>query len=196
MVYDGAPKVDNRLVPLNTIVSTNSFIKNFRGIATIRSLPEINLPDFKLTDSPTEKLYKTLDIEWKSPRKQLDLLIKNGASDWQRVYSLSLLNPSGYPFRVYSLVDSYTNDSIIELGSDGQIGVRMHDVSYGLLTPEDELVLHGSWVQEIVINVPEQNFVYNPPQITVTPPNIVINLQGSGSAPIEEQQTLVAVGTP
>lgn len=151
VVYDGLPRLNTALVPLDTVVSLNSFIKNFRAIATITTLEEIKLPDYKMTDSSTEKLYKTLDVEWKSPRKQLDLLIKNETSDWERVFSISLLNPSGYPFRVYSLLDGYTNDNVIELGMGGQIGVRIQDVGYGLLDADDELTLHGTWIQEIVI---------------------------------------------
>jgi hypothetical protein len=52
-------------------------VKNLKAHAKINSLPPIKLPDFQLEDSETDKLYKTLDIEWGSARKQLNLYISD-----------------------------------------------------------------------------------------------------------------------
>lgn len=153
------------------IVSYNSFLKNLKAFAKIDSLVEAPLPDFALEDSETEKLYKVLDVEWNSPRKQLDLFIKSGNQDWSPVGSVSLLNPSGYPFRIYNLLDVYTDNLAFELGENSKIGVRIKDVGYGLLSGSDKITIHGSYVEEIYL-------LNNEPPI-----NINVNVAGGGYTP-------------
>lgn len=128
--------IGNKLMPEHTIVSFNCFIKNLRAFALIRSLPEAALPNFTLEDSETDKLYKTLDIEWRSARKQLTLHISNGG-DWTKVGSISLLNPSGYPYRIYNLMDVFTDSLAIELGDNGSVGIQVENVGFGLLDATD-----------------------------------------------------------
>lgn len=136
------------------VVSFNCFIKNLKAFSKIQSLEEIPLPDFELEDSETTKLYKTLDIEWQSPRKQLDVFVSN-SSTWQQIGSTSLLNPSGYPFRIYNLMDLFTDNLALELGDNSKIGVQVIDVGHGLLTGTDKVVIHGSYVEEIFLSSPD-----------------------------------------
>ena len=133
------------------IVSFNCFLKNLKAFAQIQSLPEAPLPNFALEDSETDKLYKTLDIEWKSPRKQIDLYISSNRQDWHQVGSTSLLNPYGYPFRVYNLMDLFTDNLALELGDNSKIGVQLQNVGYGLLDESDRLTIHGSYTEEIFL---------------------------------------------
>jgi len=76
----------------------------------VSTLPEAEIPDFALTDSATAKLVKTLDVEWKSPRQQLNLYITTAINpsleDWLQVGSVSMINPYGYPFRVILITSS------------------------------------------------------------------------------------------
>ena len=69
--------VGNELIIDHKIISFNCFIKNLRDFALINSLAEISLPNFTLDDSETDKLYKTLNTEWNSARKQITLYISN-----------------------------------------------------------------------------------------------------------------------
>ena len=175
-VYEGSGlTIGSELVPAHTIVSYNVFIKNLKAFAEINSLPEIALPEFELTDSETTKLYKTLNVEWRSARKQLNLFIA-ADSDWRKVGSVSLLNPSGYPFRIYNLLDLFTDNLFFELGENGKIGVQIEEVGYGLLFGNDSVIIHGSYVEEIFTNYTE------PPII----PPITINLSNSTSEPPPE----------
>lgn len=160
--------VGNELIADHTIISFNCFIKNLRAFALINSLSEAALPNFELEDSETDKLYKTLDIEWKSARKQLTMYISNGG-DWIKVGSISLLNPSGYPYRIYSLMDSYTDGLAVELGDNGKIGVQVENVGYGLLDATDEVTIHGCYLEEIFVQLPEPN------------PITIVNSGGSNS---------------
>ena len=69
--------IGNELIVAHEIISFNCFIKNLRAFALINSLAEISLPNFTLDDSETDKLYKTLNTEWNSTRKQITLYISN-----------------------------------------------------------------------------------------------------------------------
>lgn len=162
--------IGSDLIPDHKIVSFNTFIKNLKVFASIKSLDEAALPDFQLDDSSTQKLQKVLDIEWKSPRKQLNLFIGTTYSDWQQVGSVSLLNPSGYAFRVYNLMDLFTDNLAIELGNDGRIGIQVQNVGYGLLTSEDKVTIHGSYIEEFFV------------QSNETPININVNVTGASSS--------------
>lgn len=155
----------NGLAPNNTLVGFNCFIKNLRVFASVTSLEEAPLPDFALDDTATAKRTKVLDIEWKSPRKQLNLYITNAANpeqhQWLQVGSVSLLNPYGYPFRVYNVMDLFTDNLALELGENGKIGIQVQDVGYGLLTNTDKVVVHGSYTEEIFIQAPDLPNVFN-----------------------------------
>lgn len=167
--------INNELIPNYKIISFNCFIKNLRAFSLIRSLAEISLPSFNLEDSETDKLYKTLDVEWKSARKQITLYISNqlntnsSGEGWFKVGSLSLLNPSGYPYRIYNLMDLFTDSIALELGDNGKIGIQIEDVGYGLLEPTDEITIHGSYIEEIFVQSPDPTYV-NIVTGNVTPP--------------------------
>lgn len=165
-------------MPNYTIVSFSCFIKNLKVFASVSSLSEVPLPDFALDDSATIKLTKTIDVEWKSPRKQLNLYITNAKNptlnNWLQIGSVSLLNPYGYPFRVYNLMDLFTDNLALELGENGKIGVQVEDVGYNLLTDNDKVTIHGSYVEEIFVQSPDL-------------PNI-ININLTGLAPATPNQ--------
>lgn len=162
--------IGTELIPGYTIISFNAFIKNLKAFAQIGSLPEIAMPNFDLGDSDTTRRYKTLEVEWKSPRKQLSLYIANKDSDWSKVGSISLLNPSGYPYRVYNIMDLYTANLAIELGEDGRLGIGVDNVGQGLLASNDTVTIHGSYLEEIFvqsIDIPLQTYVYLSGQVSV-----------------------------
>jgi hypothetical protein len=145
--------VDNAVDSALNVISVNTFIDNLKVYAFIGSLEPVKLPTFKLEDSESDKLYKTLDIEWKSPRKQLDVLISGNGTDWNLIGSVSLLNPSGYPYRMYNLLDFFTDGLGARLGNNFKIGVQVKDVGYGVLSGDDKLTVHGSYLQEYVKSV-------------------------------------------
>lgn len=143
--------VGDEFLPGYKVISFNAFIKNLKAYAKIQSIEEAKLPEFTLEDSETDKAYKTLDVEWTSERKQLNLFISSDNNQWFPVASVSLLNPSGYPFRIYNLQDLYTNNLAIELGSNSRVGVQIQDVGYGYLEQTDTVTIHGSYVEEIIL---------------------------------------------
>ena len=153
--------IGSELFPGHTIISFNCFIKNLKAFAQIKSLPEAPLPNFEIRDSETQKLFKVLDVEWKSPRKQISLFVGVNNQEWHQVGSVSLLNPQRYPFRIYNLMDMFTDNLALELGDNSRVGVQVVDVGHGLLAAEDTVTLHGSYVEEIFVRSPPDIFNIN-----------------------------------
>jgi hypothetical protein len=138
-------------------------------------LPPINLPNFSIEDSETDKLYKSIEVEWNSPRKQLNLYISDNQTNWYEIGAISLLNPSGYPYRVYNLMDIVTDNLAIELGENGRIGVQVQDVGFGALVAGDSITIHGSYIQEIAIDSDNSAItVTNDFETSVNPESTVI----------------------
>lgn len=161
--------IGSEFLEAGKVISFNCFIKNLKAFAKIASIPEAPLPDIQLEDSSAEKIHKVLDVEWKSARKQMNLFIATSNSDWQQVGSVSLLNPAGYPFRVYNLMDLFTDNLALELGDNSKIGIAMQEVGYGVLTGQDKVTIHGSYTEEIFVKSNEP------------PININVNVSGGGS---------------
>jgi hypothetical protein len=137
-------------IPSSSIISVNGFLKNLKGYSKINSLQEAKLPDIRLEDSEPERRMKALDIEWNSQRKQLDLLVSADGSDWIEIGSISLIKQQGYPYRMHSLLDFFTDGLADEFGTNGKAGCRITDVGYGFLTSNDVVTIHGSYLQEII----------------------------------------------
>ncbi|WGV25975.1 hypothetical protein [Halotia branconii] len=149
------PIIENNLNDITSsgqVLSANLFIKNLKAYAQIKSLSPVALPNISLEDSNTERLYKVLDVEWQSPRYQLNLYISDSSNDWHPVGGISLLNPSGYPYRIYNLMDRFTDNLAIELGENGKVGVQIQDVGYGVLQANDLVTIHGSYILEMVVD--------------------------------------------
>ncbi|MBG1268254.1 hypothetical protein [Nostoc sp. WHI] len=157
------------------VLSANVFIKNLKAFAKITSLPPINLPNISVEDSETERLYKVLDVEWLSPRLELNVYISNNITDWHLVGGISLLNPSGYPYRIYNLLDLLTDNLAVELGENGRLGIEVKDVGHGSLETNDLITIHGSYVLEVVIE--EANYI--PPVTNSTPINKAVSQQST-----------------
>ncbi len=137
-------------IPSDSIISVNGFLKNLKAYSRITSTLEVPLPNIQITDSDQERLFATLDIEWKSQRKHLDLLVSADGNDYIEIGTISLIRQQGYPYRMHSLLDFFTDGLADEFGDNGKVAVKISDVGYGLLSGDDTVTIHGSYLQEIV----------------------------------------------
>ncbi|PIG94586.1 hypothetical protein [Gloeocapsopsis sp. IPPAS B-1203] len=157
-----------------TIVSYNCFIKNLKAFVQINSLDEVALPLFSPRDTETDRLMKVIDLEWNNSRKQLNVFagIKTN-ENWQQIGSISLINNYGYPFKIYNLMDLFTDTLALEIGDNGKIGVQIENVGYGLLEASDSVTIHGSYVEEIFLKSTEVTnyYIYGSNQNNTTPPD-------------------------
>ncbi|WP_138500959.1 hypothetical protein [Nostoc sp. PA-18-2419] len=102
-------------------------ISNLKAISWIYSLPEVEFPVFELEDTESKQLLTAINLEWKSERIQLNLMMSvDGNNTWERIAAYSLLNSSPYPYREYSLGDH-------NLGENAMIGLQQKNVTFGLL---------------------------------------------------------------
>lgn len=163
-IYQTDLVVGNEYQPGYKIISFNAFIKNLKVFASIPSLPEAPLPSFAPTDTSTQKTMKVLDVEWGSPRKQMNVYITTDTGTvpiWHKIGSVSFLNPYRYPFRIYNLMDLFTDNLALELGENSRIGVQMEDVGYGVVTYQDTVVIHGSYTEEMFVQSEDRENIYN-----------------------------------
>lgn len=185
-IYETNLVVGNDYQPGYKIVSFNAFIKNLKVYASMQSLPEVELPSFAPTDTSTQKTMKVLDVEWGSPRKQMDIYIASNdevVPQWYMVGSVSFLNPYRYPFRIYNLMDLFTDNLALELGENSRIGVQMVDVGFGTITTQDSVIVHGSYTEEMFLysedKLPINNYTFEIRNINTGGSNNT----GGGTAP-------------
>jgi hypothetical protein len=118
------------------------------------------MPDYLIGESKTSALTKTLNLEWKSDRYQLDLYLTTdypltASTQWNLQGSISLINPAGYPYRTYRLKDLLTNDLAFSLGQNATLGYAIRNVGKGVIQAMDTVVITGSWKQELVLLQPD-----------------------------------------
>ncbi|MBD1899267.1 hypothetical protein NDI44_08685 [Trichocoleus sp. DQ-A3] len=175
------------------VLAVNTYLKNLKCHSMIKSIPSGNLPRFEVADTETDRLGKTLQTEWGSARKHLDVYYGVGDSDWLPVGAASLLAPFGYPFRVHNLLDLFTDNLAAELGTGSRIGVAIADVDYGLLDTNDSVVIHGSYVTEYVTTEADlPSIQHSEPFNHVVLPTSGILLGGRGE---RKQFTITNAGT-
>ena len=123
-------------------------IENLKAVSWVYSLTAVEFPVFELEDSESKQLLTAINLEWKSSRIQMDIMINVDNSAWQRIASYSLLNASPYPYREYSL-GNHT------LGDNAMIGLQIKDVGFGLLqnttAGQDKVTVFADLTRHITI---------------------------------------------
>ena len=125
------------------------FLKNLRLQASVPSLPAKTPPIYSLEDEDSTRLVQALDLEWTGDRYELNLWAAKSTGSWFKIGAVSLINLNGYAYRTYNLLDLTTDNLAQELGIEEKIGYSMVDVGKGLPTAADEILISGSWLEEI-----------------------------------------------
>ncbi|MDZ7968751.1 MAG: hypothetical protein RM368_28000 [Nostoc sp. DedSLP03] len=124
-------------------------VENLRATSWIYSLPPVPFPVFELEDSESKQLLTAINLEWKSPRIQLDIVVGiDGTLNWQRIAAYSLLNSDPYPYREYSLGSH-------SLGNNSMLGLQIRAVGHGLLQNsakgQDKVTACANLVRHVII---------------------------------------------
>lgn len=123
-------------------------VENLKAVSWVYNLPAVEFPVFELEDSESKQLLTAINLEWKSDRIQMDIMMNIDNSVWQRIASYSLLNSSPYPYREYSL-GNHT------LGDNAMIGLQIKDVGFGLLQSsiagQDKVTVFADLTKHITI---------------------------------------------
>jgi hypothetical protein len=133
------------------------YINALRLKIDINSMPETELPNLDIGASKIERIAAIRDMEWKSPRKQLDLFFKTSNHPLTHIVSISLLNR--LPFYQVNLLQYLSDSGILEIANDGVLYGRIEDVGYGLLRGTDSVVIWGSAREEITTLPTEQKTI-------------------------------------
>src|SRR6476660_1173172 len=141
------------------VVAMNLFLKNLSATAWIYSINETPLAEFLPEDTDSMRNLKVIDSEWKSERKQLNLLSSVQPNIWEPVGAISVLNPYGYPYRQYALMDLLTNNLAYEMGLGSSLAVQMVNVNYGFLQGQDFISIFGSYVEEYLVYLIETTII-------------------------------------
>lgn len=155
------PSSTNRYDRVDTL-KFYGFITSLRLMIDISSVSEAPIPDISDVASSQERLIAVRAMEWESPRKQLELLIKTSKTDWYRIAFISLLNRE--PYYHVDLMPYLTNNLSFDTGNDFLLAARIVNVGYGLLQNVDIVTVFGS-VKEEITNIPTES-----PLITVAQP--------------------------
>jgi hypothetical protein len=115
----------------------------------INSLEESPIPNLDVTSSRSDRITAVRDMEWKSPRKQLDLFLRNSTSGWTNIASVSLLNRT--PYYHLNLLGYLSDTGAFCIGNDSALAAQITDVGYGLLNAGDYLSFFGSVREEVTV---------------------------------------------
>ncbi|MEC4806517.1 MAG: hypothetical protein SAJ72_19860 [Jaaginema sp. PMC 1080.18] len=135
----------------NPIISINGFLKNFDAKTYVYSLPEQSPPVPSLTDSEYETLIKAVEYENAAAKIRLNIWTKRRGGSWDKVGVATVTNPMGFEWRQLTLLDYLTPNLSAEFGEGDSLGISLEDSGYGLLKSGDQIVIAGSFVEEICV---------------------------------------------
>ncbi|MBH8553317.1 hypothetical protein I8751_13220 [Nostocaceae cyanobacterium CENA357] len=147
-------------------------VNNLRATSWIYSLAKVQFPVFELEDTESKQALAAVNLEWKSPRIQMDLVLNlNNTNTWQRLAAFSLLNPDPYPYREFDLGSH-------SLGSNSMIGIQIRNVGYGLLQNsvggQDKVTVYGDLTRTVLVERTADVGSKIANNITTTPSTVVL----------------------
>lgn len=142
------PKLVEASIPS---ISSNysGFLNALRMRIAISSVAEQPLPSLEPEDSRAARAAALRDLEWKSPRKEIEFLMKANGQDWISLFRVSLL--SREPYYAINCLEYLTKNADFLLGVDTWLGCRIRDAGYGLLAQADEVVIWGSVLEQVYV---------------------------------------------
>jgi hypothetical protein len=182
----------------NSIITVNEVLAliSLKVIAWISSLNEVQLPELLIEESKQQQAIKVMDLQWKSPRKQLDLYLLQNQNSYL-LGSISILHPSGYPYTQYNLMELLdANNERFLIGNDWDIGIKLEDAGYGLLNGNDKITVFGTVEKVITTAISTPPFTINLSTSsnvgTTTPPS---DIQLSAMSVNENVDANTVIGT-
>lgn len=121
------------------------YIQSLRLKIACPSLPLAEIPNLEPELTRAERIKIIRDLEWGAPRKELTIYQKQGV-DAVEIARVSCLNRT--PYYSINLLQFLTDNADLTVGFDTSLTCRVQDVGYGLLSGDDELIIHGSGMRE------------------------------------------------
>ncbi len=146
--------------PLDMVGSLRfyGFLTSLRMRVDINSLSEQEVPNIAFEDTEAERLIKIRDMEWKSPRKQINFYMKQNSKPWYPIFEVSLLNR--LPYYTVNLLQYLTDNLSFDFANDTILGAQIVEVGWGTLIGTDSVTIYGC-VKEELITLPTDSPVIN-----------------------------------
>lgn len=121
----------------------NGYITDLRIKTKISTLTETPLPEFELGQSKTAKMALVRDLEYFSPRYNLDVLLRQGDDGpWVSIFEFAV--HARAPFFILEVLGYLTSQPAFAVGPDATLGMEFSDVGYGLPSfALDQVHLYG-----------------------------------------------------
>ncbi|MBD2743659.1 hypothetical protein [Coleofasciculus sp. FACHB-1120] len=132
-------------------VEINRYIKSFKATIDINSTAEVEIPEFNELSTNLEINTALRNLEWKSPRKHLNLMVQTDGLNWNRKGTVSLVNRGDLPYVDADLMAFFTEGLAIEAGEVAKLGVQIQDVGFGWIAPLDDVLIYANVVKEVTI---------------------------------------------
>lgn len=127
-------------------VKYSGFITSLRATIDINSLPELIPPDINVLDTEADKESKRNEAVTNTPRKCMQLYLRNSNSKSLLIGEVLLFNR--LPYYYVSLIKYFTDTITFDVAPDTVITAQMKDIGYGILTGSDKVAIVGSVVEE------------------------------------------------
>jgi len=137
----------------DTKVRVNGHIENFQAKASLddRLLPEIQLPLYDVESSAFQRAMQDTLLQHNSPRKHLNVYVSSAYRNWLCINTIAMLNPAGFPYFTYNLLEKMTDSLTYKIGHYDRIGIGVEAVGWGGLAGSDSIIIHGNYGDEPIL---------------------------------------------
>jgi hypothetical protein len=140
------------IVPFLGAEDRGYYLQSLRLKISCPSLAEADIPNLEPELTRAERIKIIRDLEWLSPRRELEVLQKVGNGEYVVLARVSCLNRP--PFYAINLLQFLTDNADYPLGTDAYLAFRVRNAGHGLLAGADELIVFGSGVSEAIAVAP------------------------------------------
>lgn len=143
ILYTASPVFEGGI---GAVVSAS--LESLRVRVAITSLLQVPFPEGLDEQGALEAAGTLRDYQWNSQRFQLDLLRSKTGSP-QIIGSVSLMART--PFYTIDLMPLLTSQAVARIAPGDWIGVQVENAGYGLLAPNDDVVVFGEGLEEFYL---------------------------------------------
>jgi hypothetical protein len=147
------------VTPWDVVPTTRyyGFITDLRMKVQIKSIAESEIPQLDITSTRTERILAVRDMEWNSPRKELEIFLETSSQAQTHIATVSLLNRQ--PYYHVNLLPYLSDLGVFNVANDARLLARVKDAGYGLLQGTDELAVFGSVKEEVTTLPPDAKVI-------------------------------------
>lgn len=122
------------------------YLQSLRLKIACPSLAAADIPNLEPELTRAERIKIVRDLEWLSPRREIEILQRVGTGEYLVLGRVSCLNRP--PFYSINLLQFLTDNADYPIGAGTALAFRVKNSGHGLLSGADELIVFGGGVIE------------------------------------------------